>query len=97
MLLVVTRICRSTITPPNIAEEAIEPAGKSSPSLTRNAMMGGILALVAAVGVLTVLFLMDDTVKTSEDVEKLIGAMPLTSIPESRDASKDRQRKRRKG
>lgn len=60
-------------------------------------MMGGILALVAAVGILTVLFLMDDTVKTAEDVEKLIGAMPLTSIPESRDASKDRQRKRRKG
>ena len=85
------------ITPPNIAEEAIEPTGKSSPSLTRHAMMGGILALVAAVGILTVLFLMDDTVKTAEDVEKLIGAMPLTSIPESRDASKDRQRKRRKG
>ena len=85
------------ITPPNIAEEAIESAGKSSPSLSKNAMMGGILALVVVLGILTLLFLMDDTVKTSEDVEKLIGAMPLTSIPESREASKDRQRKGRKG
>ena len=47
-------------------------------------------------GILTVLFLKDDTVKTSEDVEKLIGVVPLTVIPENSDQSrKVRRRKER--
>lgn len=82
------------ITAPNIAEEAIEPTIQSSPSLAKNAVLGGLLALVVVVGILTVLFVMDDTVKSSEDVEKLIGVMPLTVIPESVD--KEKQGRHRK-
>lgn len=82
------------ITAPNIAEEAIEPTVQSSPSLAKNAVLGGLLALVVVVGILTVLFVMDDTVKSSEDVEKLIGVMPLTVIPESVD--KEKQGRHRK-
>jgi capsular polysaccharide biosynthesis protein len=67
---------------PSIAEEAVLPAHKSSPSLSRNTMMGAMLLLFLVLGVLTVIYLMDDTVKTSEDVEKEFGFMPLTVIPE---------------
>ncbi len=67
---------------PNIAEEAIVPTGKSSPSLTKNTMMGGVLALIVVLGILTVIFLLDDTVKTAEDMEKIFGIMPMTVIPE---------------
>ena len=45
-------------------------------------MMGSLLALVLVLGVLTVLYLLDDTIKTSEDVEKEFGIMPLSVIPE---------------
>lgn len=84
------------ITPPNISEDAIEPAMPSSPNLAKNAMLGGILAAIVLMGILTVLFLKDDTVKTSEDVEKLIGVVPLTVIPENSDQSrKARRRKER--
>ncbi|MDY4515065.1 MAG: Wzz/FepE/Etk N-terminal domain-containing protein [Lachnospiraceae bacterium] len=84
------------ITPPNISEDAIEPAMPSSPNLAKNAMLGGILAAIVLMGILTVLFLKDDTVKTSEDVEKLIGVVPLTVIPENSDQSrKVRRRKER--
>lgn len=44
--------------------------------------MGSLLALVLVLGVLTVLYLLDDTIKTSEDVEKEFGIMPLSVIPE---------------
>ena len=67
---------------PTIAENAILPTQRSSPSLRRNVMIGALLALVAVLAVLTVLYLMDDTIKTSEDVEKEFGIMPLSVIPE---------------
>lgn len=82
------------ITAPNVAEEAIEPQVQSSPSLAKNAVLGGLLALIAVIGILTVLFVVDDTVKSSEDIEKLIGVMPLTVIPENID--KEKQGRRRK-
>ena len=62
---------------PNIAERAILPTKKSSPSLTKNVVMGALVLTILCLSVLTVIFLMDDTVKTAEDVEKEFGIMPL--------------------
>ena len=67
---------------PSIAESAVLPRTKSSPSMKKNVLMGALLLLVAVLAVLTVLYLMDDTIKTSEDVEKEFGIMPLSVIPE---------------
>ena len=69
---------------PNIAEKAITPEKKSSPSLTKNTLIGALLAMLAVLAVLTVLYLMDDTIKTADDVEKNFGIMPLTTIPEGK-------------
>lgn len=69
---------------PNIAEYAIVPQHKSSPSLTKNTMIGALLLMLLVMAVLTVTYLMDDTVKTAEDVEKYFGFMPLTVIPEGK-------------
>ena len=67
---------------PTIAEEAILPKNRSYPSMSRNVASGMMAALFAVMGVLTVIYLMDDTIKTSEDVEREFGIMPLTVIPE---------------
>jgi capsular polysaccharide biosynthesis protein len=67
---------------PSIIEEAVVPAHASSPSMSKNVMLGGLLAAALVIGILTVFYLMDDTVKSTEDIEKLIGVMPLTVIPE---------------
>ena len=67
---------------PTIAEYAILPKTKSSPSLTRNTAMGALLCLVIVLGIFTVIYLLDDTIKSSEDVEKMFGTMPLSVIPE---------------
>lgn len=94
--------------PPNIAERAISPEEKSSPSLSKNTVIGALAGTAVCLIVLTVLFVMDDTLKSAEDVEKAFGIMPLTVIPEGdiaeirdegksgRKKRKDRRKKRRK-
>lgn len=67
---------------PNIAEQAITPTHKSSPSFAKNIAIGAIICVVICMGILTLLFIKDDSIKTAEDVEKLFGVMPLTVIPE---------------
>jgi capsular polysaccharide biosynthesis protein len=69
---------------PHIAEYAIVPVNKSSPSLTKNTMIGALLGLLIMLALFTVEFLLDDTYKSAEDIEKDFGVMPLTVIPEGR-------------
>ena len=92
-------------TKPNIAERAIVPTQKSSPSMQRNTLFGGLIGFLIVAAILTVFFLMDDTMSTAEDVQKKLGIMPLTIIPESEmqgkksgsgtKVKKQRRRKRR--
>ena len=67
---------------PSIAEDAVLPTRRSSPSMSRNVMIGALVGLLIVLAVLTVIYLQDDTLKTAEDVEKMLGVMPLTVIPE---------------
>ncbi len=69
---------------PHIAEYAIVPVNKSSPSLTKNTMIGAMIALLIMLVIFTVQFMLDDTFKTAEDIEKEFGVMPLTVIPEGK-------------
>lgn len=69
---------------PHIAEYAIVPVNQSSPSLTKNVMIGALLGLLIMLGILTVQFLTDDTFKSAEDIEREFGIMPITVIPEGR-------------
>ena len=79
------------ITAPNIAEEAIVPTIATSPSMEKNVAVGGILALVLICIILTVRFILEDSVKTAEDVERLIGVMPLTVIMENEDSKQKKK------
>ena len=90
-------------TKPNIAERAIVPTQKSSPSMQRNTLLGGLIGFLIVAAILTVFFLMDDTMSTAEDVQKKLGIMPLTIIPESEmqgkksgDGTKVKKQRRRK-
>ena len=69
---------------PHIAEYAIVPVNQSSPSLTKNTMIGALLGLLLMLVIFTIQFLMDDTFKSADEVEKEFGVMPLTVIPEGR-------------
>lgn len=84
------------ISPPNIAEKAITPINPTSPNTKKNTAVGGLLALVLVTGIYVVQFLMDDTVKSAEDVEKLIGVMPLTVILENEETAGESKQKQKK-
>ena len=69
---------------PTIAEMAVLPTRRSSPSLVRNVATGSGVLLAITLGVLALAFSLDDTIKTSEDLEKAFGVMPLSVIPEGK-------------
>lgn len=69
---------------PHIAEYAIVPTSKSSPSLTKNTMIGALLGLLIMLAIFTVQFLMDDTFRTAEDIQREFGVLPMTVIPEGK-------------
>ena len=47
----------------------------------KNMMLGALLGLVISMGFVVLIFILDDTVKTPDDVEKYLGLNVLTSIP----------------
>lgn len=67
---------------PNIAEEAVPPTSKSAPNNTKNAMIGAIVFAVVYFAFSVIRYLLDDTIKSAEDMERYFGIMPLASIPE---------------
>ena len=82
---------------PHIAEYAIVPVNKSAPSLTKNTVMGALIGMILVLAFLTVRFLMDDTFKSADDIEKEFGVMPLTVIPEGKieglESTEDKKRR----
>lgn len=66
---------------PSTVEDAIVPKKPSSPSVLKNTAIGGILGVLLAAAVIVLLHLLDDTVKTEEDVKKYLGLNTLAAIP----------------
>lgn len=65
----------------NVAETANMPMEKASPSVLKNMLIGGMLGLLLIVALILIRFLMDDTVKTPEDVENYLQLSTLAVIP----------------
>lgn len=65
---------------PSELSTALVPEHPISPNLTKNVAIGALLGLVASCGFLTVLFLLDDKIKSVEDITRL-GLPVLTEIP----------------
>ena len=65
---------------PSIAEKAVTPGAPSSPNLTKNIAMGGIVGAALAVALIVLGYMMDDTIKTEEDVRKYLQINTLASV-----------------
>lgn len=81
----------------NVVEKANMPMDKSGPSVVRWTMIGGVAGAFLACAVILVIFLLDDTIKCSEDVEKYLGLSTLAMIPviSEDDTAKKRKSKRK--
>ena len=69
-------------TTPKVVESAVLPSAASSPSYTKNTMLGFSLGLVAVATVVVVLELMDVTIRTEEDVTQVTKEPILASVPD---------------
>lgn len=52
-----------------------------SPNLLKNTIIGVLLGIFVMSAVVVVVYMVDDSVKTSDDIEKYLGLNTLTSIP----------------
>ena len=85
------------VTEPKIIEEGEVPTDKISPNTTKNIMIGALAGLVLSAGVVVLITLMDDTIKTEEDIERYLGLSTLASVPDRRDYITGKRKKKRKG
>ncbi len=68
-----------------IVNRALAPGGPSSPNLKQDLSSGMLFGLVFGVGLVLLLEYLDRTVKTSEQVERLLGLPTLAIIPDIND------------
>jgi polysaccharide biosynthesis transport protein len=66
-------------------DRALAPGGPSSPNLKQDLSSGLLFGLVLGVGIVLLLEYLDRTVKTAEQVERLLGLPTLAIIPDIND------------
>ena len=91
------------ISPPKIIEEAELPTAPVSPNVNRNVMVGAMAGIVIVAGVICLMVIMDDTIKSEDDIVQYLGVPALASIPDRRDfisgtgqPTKKRKKKKRR-
>ena len=70
------------ITPPKVIEKAVLPTQKSCPSNGKNALIGALIGFFLATAFITVRMVLNDAVKSEEDVEKYLQLTVLASLPD---------------
>lgn len=69
---------------PSIIEEGYLAVNPDSPSLMKNTALGALLGLMLSAGIVVVTFIMNDSVRTSEDVERHFGITVLAAVPKEK-------------
>lgn len=67
----------------NLVYEAEVPTAKSGPSVTKNTILAAMVGFILCFGVFVVIYLLDDTIRTEEDVSRHMGLNVLGVIPVS--------------
>lgn len=80
----------------NVVETANMPTEKAGPKCTVWTLMGGIAGAALICVIVLVRYLLDDTIKSSEDVEKYLGLSTLALIPMASDDNSRNGRKTKK-
>lgn len=83
----------------NVAEEANLPLEKSSPNLKKNVLLGGAAGVFVSLLLIVVFYLLNDRIRTPEDVKRYLGLNTLGQIPvlENSGSTKRKQRHKKPG
>ena len=65
----------------NMVDEANLPVAPSSPNVRNNILMGGAWGVLLAIAFILIRYLLNDTIKSDEDVERYLNLNVLASIP----------------
>lgn len=76
----------------NVVDEANLPTEPSEPSVTLWTAVGFLIGFILCAAVVIVRFLLDDTIKSSEDIERYLGLSTLGLIPDA-----EMEEKKKKG
>lgn len=68
---------------PNIAQTAEVSYERVNPSYSKYTLLGALLGAILFCGYVTIKYLMNDTIRNMEDMEKYFGIVPLASIPDN--------------
>lgn len=88
------------MTPPKIVENGQVAIDKTRPSVKKNALIGGAIGAFLVCAAITLYVILNDTIRTEDDVEKYLGLSTLAVVPnrEPKETSKKGKSKhRRKG
>ena len=83
----------------NVAETANVPTKKSGPSVARWTVIAGFLGAVVIAFFVILEYLLDDTIKSNDDVERYLGLSTLALVPlttEETDKKKSKKQKQNK-
>ena len=86
----------------NVVEEANLPTEISSPKIIRNTVIGSVIGAFIAIMITVIIYIMDDTIKNPDDVEKYLGLSVLGAIPVldedvlKNSSKEDRKKKKKK-
>lgn len=67
--------------PPKIIEDGVVPESPSSPSVRRNGAVCALLFGMAVCGVICLRVILNDTIRSEEDVQRYLGLTVLAAIP----------------
>ena len=81
------------VIPPKIIEVGKIATVRTSPSVKKNAALGFLLGFLACAAIVVVYAVMDDTIKTEEDIEKYLGVSVLAKVPDRKDFINAKNRK----
>ena len=84
----------------NVVDSANLPSSPVSPSVPKWTLIGAAIGIIVAIAVVVIQHLLDDSIKSSEDIEKYLGISTLALIPmnqaEQEAASKRRSPRKNK-
>ena len=75
---------------PTIAQRARVSRGIAAPSYKKYTAIGGLLFALICCAYFVIRFLLDDTIRTPEDLEKYLGKTPLAVIPYTKELDSKR-------
>ena len=66
---------------PTVTQYGYADGEPVTPNTVKNTVLGALIGAVLAIGVVIVSYLLNDTIMTTDDIEKKLGMTVLASIP----------------